>query len=109
VTDSVLPTLRQQVRYLVPRYVLSRPAQTASAESEERPFITQSNVPSTHLRAPLCNIAYTLSRRLTQASDIGLKTSARRRKAGQVLAARADRQGAGPAQSQGDRFGPTTP
>jgi hypothetical protein len=33
--------------------VLSRPAQTAPAESEERPFIIQSNVSSTHSQTSL--------------------------------------------------------
>jgi hypothetical protein len=47
--------------------VLRRPAQTVPAESEERPFIINSNVPWTHPRPPWCNIAYALSRRLTQA------------------------------------------
>jgi hypothetical protein len=63
--------------------VLSRPAQTSPAESEERPFIIQTNVPSTHPRPPWCNTAYALSRRLTQASANGRNTFARRRKAGQ--------------------------
>jgi hypothetical protein len=47
--------------------VLRRPAQTVPAESDERPFIIHSNVPWTHPRPPGCNIAYALSRRLTQA------------------------------------------
>ena len=48
--------------------MLSRPEQTAPAESDERPFFIPSNVPSTHPTPPWCNTAYALSRRLTRAS-----------------------------------------
>jgi hypothetical protein len=67
--------------------VLGRPAQTASAEREGRPFITQSNVPSTHPRSPLCNIASALLRRLTQASGEWPEDFRKKTQGGPVLAA----------------------
>src|SRR2546428_759097 len=66
VPEGFLWTLKQQVHRLAPRPRAEPPGADGAADSEERPFTTQSHFPSTHARPPRCDTAYTFLRRLTQ-------------------------------------------
>jgi len=71
------------------------------ADSEELPFIINSNVPWTHPRPPRCNIAYALSRWLTQAFDKWPEHFRKKTQGGPVLAAEQITTALFQAQSQG--------